>query len=446
MKPQIFTLFFALMTLSFSNNASSAKEPSVKASVVKASFVRVEKTVQKDGKNVWRLLRDGKPYFVKGACVWGDDERKIYARLDELAQAGANSVRTYWHGDAQSTLDRAAKLKMTVTLGLDVDKPRHGFDFNDEKTILAQEKRITEQVEKYKNHPALLMWGIGNEVELMLTPAQNERVYQVLNRLAKLVRVLDPHHPTIIVLAGIDEQKAAQVMRFCPDVDIVGINIYGALIGLPARLNEWKFERPTVITEWGNTGYWEIAHTSWNAPIEENSSQKAALFERAYTSGIAGDARRCLGSYAFIWSQKQEVTATWFGLFLASGERVNAQDVLQKIWTKRAPKTLCPTISPIAMTGEKFAPQSVIAVSVRTSSTRKTRIEWLLARESDDRKIGGDAEHAPAFFSDGIRDLGQGKAEITLPKSAGAYRVFVFVRDDKNNAATANAPFLVEAL
>lgn len=427
---RIITLLFAFFMTSVSANAS---------------VVRVEKTMHNDGKISWRLLRDGKPYFVKGACVWGNDERKIFARLDDLAQAGANSARTYWSGDSQSTLDRAAKLKMTVTLGLEVDKPRHGFDFNDEKVIAAQEKRVREQVEKYKKHPALLAWGVGNEVELEQNePLQRERIFRLLNRLAKLVRVLDPNHPTLVIVAGIDRDKVDQLTRFCPDVDIVGINSYAPVPTLPARLDEWKFERPYLITEWGNAGHWEVAHTSWNAPIEETSSQKAAFFERAYTNGIAGDARRCLGSYAFIWGTKQEATATWFGLFLKSGERLNAQDSLTKLWTKRAPKTLCPTISPIQITGDKFAPQSKITVSVRTSSTRKLKIEWLLARESDDRKIGGDPERATEFFHEGIRDLGDGRAEITMPQSAGAYRVFVFVRDDKNNAATANAPFLVE--
>jgi hypothetical protein len=69
-----------------------------------------------------------------------------------------------------------------------------------------------------------------------------------------------------------------------------------------------------------------------------------------------------------------------------------------------------------------------------------------LTRESDDRKDGGDAERAPEFFKDGITDLGEGKAQITLPQTAGAYRIFVFARDDKGGAATANVPILVEKL
>jgi hypothetical protein len=53
------------------------------------------------------LLRDGAPYFVKGACVWGHEDYKDLRTSERVAAAGANSARTYHEKDAQSTLDRA---------------------------------------------------------------------------------------------------------------------------------------------------------------------------------------------------------------------------------------------------------------------------------------------------------------------------------------------------
>lgn len=90
------------------------------------------------------------------------------------------------------------------------------------------------------------------------------------------------------------------------------------------------------MTKWRNAGYRKIAQARWNAPLEPTSSQKAARFEHAYRGAILGDTRRCLDSYAFIRGHKREATATWFGLFLTSGERINAADALQKSGTKRA--------------------------------------------------------------------------------------------------------------
>jgi hypothetical protein len=406
-----------------------------------ASVVQVEKTP--DG---WRLLRDGAPYFVKGACVWGHEDYKIFAPLEELAAAGANSARTYHEKDAQSTLDRAQKLGLSVTLGFDIVPARSGTDFSDPKTVAAIEERLRAYVEKHKSHPALLAWGIGNELELMRNdPREREAIFRALNRFAQLAKRLDPNHPTVIVTAGMDADKAAHIAQFCPDVDIIGINTYGPLPTLPAKLDELKFEKPTLITEWGTRGHWEEPQTEWKAPIEPTSTQKAAQIERAYQSGILGDARRCLGSYAFIWGHKQEATATWFGLFLKSGERVSTQDALTKAWTGRAPQFPAPSISPIAVAGDKFAPGALIPAEVKVESARPLKIEWLLARESDDRQNGGDVERAPQFFRDGIADAGAGKATITAPGAPGAYRIFVFARDDKGGAATANFPFLVEA-
>jgi len=425
MKASLCLLVFILMAIAFPAGAS---------------VVKVEKTAQG-----WQLLRDGAPYFVKGACVWGHDEYKMFAPLNELAAAGANSARTYHEKDAQSTLDRAEKLGLTVTLGLDIVPARSGTDFSDARAIAAIEQRLRAYVEKYKDHKALLAWGLGNEVELSQNePRQREPIFRALNRLAQISKQIDPNHPTVIVLAGMDAAKAAQVNEFCPDVDIIGINAYAPLVTLPVRLDDWKFERPYFVTEWGPNGHWESPQTSWKAPIEPTSSQKAAQFERAYRGGILGDARRCLGSYAFIWGHKQETTATWFGLFLKSGERVNAQDTLFKMWTGHAPEFPCPAISPIVMGDEKFAPGAQISAEVEVSSLRPLQIEWLLARESDDRKNGGDAERAPEFFRDGILDMKAGKAKITAPQTAGAYRIFVFAKDDKGGAATANLPFMVE--
>ena len=71
----------------------------------------------------WQLLRGGDPYFIHGA---GGD-----GPLDELAAAGANSIRT-WGGDVGALLDDAHALGLTVTVGIWLGHERHGFDYTDE--------------------------------------------------------------------------------------------------------------------------------------------------------------------------------------------------------------------------------------------------------------------------------------------------------------------------
>ena len=43
-----------------------------------------------------------------------------------------------------------------------------------------------------------------------------------------------------------------------------------------------------------------------------SSTEKASSYRRAWEQGVAGQPA-CLGGYAFLWGNKQEATATWFG-------------------------------------------------------------------------------------------------------------------------------------
>ena len=79
-----------------------------------------------DGKN-WNLVRDGKPYYIKGA---GGDKY-----LDKIVECGGNSLRTWGPENAQQILDDAQARGLTVMLGLWVQHERHGFDYNNKKKI-----------------------------------------------------------------------------------------------------------------------------------------------------------------------------------------------------------------------------------------------------------------------------------------------------------------------
>ena len=67
----------------------------------------------------WQLFRGGEPYFIRGAGGLGS--------LEQLAAAGANSVRT-WGGEVGILLDEAHARGMTVTVGIWLGHERHGFD------------------------------------------------------------------------------------------------------------------------------------------------------------------------------------------------------------------------------------------------------------------------------------------------------------------------------
>lgn len=151
--------------------------------------VKVE--IRKDGNN-YQLLRTGQPYFIKGA---GGTKY-----MERLPQYGGNSIRTWRTANGEAILDKAYSLALTVTMGLNVVAERHGFNYDDTVAVKQQLEKLRTQVRKYKNHPALLIWGIGNELNLNYT---NPKVWDAVNDIAKMIHQEDPNHPATTMLAGL---------------------------------------------------------------------------------------------------------------------------------------------------------------------------------------------------------------------------------------------------
>jgi hypothetical protein len=273
------------------------------------------RVVEHDGQ--FRLLRNGQPYWIQGAG--GDGSMRA------LAGAGANSVRTWGAEKAQAVLDEAERLGLTVTLGCWLGHERHGFTYTDADQVSTQYEKVRETILRFKDHPGLLMWGIGNEME---GDGKNAAIWSAVNNLACLAKKLDPNHPTMTVIADVAEDKVKNVHRLCPDIDVLGINSYGGIVTVPERYKKAGGRKPYVVTEFGPPGQWEIEKTRWNAAPELTSGDKAEVYRRAYATAIESQKGFCLGSYAFLWGVKQEATATWFGLLLPDGSRTAAVDVL----------------------------------------------------------------------------------------------------------------------
>ena len=111
-----------------------------------------------------------------------------------------------------------------------------------------------------------------------------------------------------------------------------------------------EYDKPYMITEWGPTGHWEIEKTIWGSSTEQNSTEKAAVLSQPDTQ-IAIDPYKsmCIGSFAFLWGQKQEYTSTWYGLFGENGMPTEAIDVLQFCWTNEYPENRAPSIEKIIL-------------------------------------------------------------------------------------------------
>jgi hypothetical protein len=301
-------------------------------SIALPGLAQVHIQKQDDG---YVLTRNGQPYFIKGAGGGAE-------HLDELTAAGGNSLRL-WTPPQDALLEDAQKHGLTVMVGLTVGKPRQGFDYGNTQQLEQQRRRVVETVHRLKGNPAVLMWALGNELELGISKDQRIRVWKEIENLARAVKAEDPDHPVIAVVAGPGDSKLREFDQYCPSLDAAGINIYGALPNLPQIIVKQGFKRPYIVTEFGAHGHWEVVKTAWGVPIEDTSSQKEDFLIHSYQAAI-NNQPQCLGSYVFLWGHKQEKTHTWYGLFLPEGRKLGGVDAMQLLWTGKWPPHRCPVI------------------------------------------------------------------------------------------------------
>lgn len=410
-------------------------------------IAQVQKVEVQKTETGYQFLRNGIPYYVKGA---GGE-----THLDLLLSIGGNSIRTWGIDNAQEILDIAHSKGITVMLGFWIQHERHGFDYNNELKVQNQIDYYKKAIDKFKNHPALLMWGIGNEVDLFYT---NPKVWNTIQSIAKYAHEVDPNHPTSTVTAGLDSLEVAHVLSKCPDIDVYCVNTYGDIGNVPENIYKFGWKGPFMITEWGPNGHWESPTTNWGAAIEQTSTEKADVYLNRYRKYIESYKNRCLGSYVFLWGQKQEYTLTWYGLFTKEGQQTEAIDAINIAWSNKNPNLPTPTIDSFTINSKKPNQNLMLKANSKNnlanlfwrvkcydsqmSNPKDSKIYWKILKESNDKKAGGDQENEAEEISFAYKINSKGTINFTAPNEPGNYRLFVtFKHLDK--VAYANFPFSV---
>lgn len=388
------------------------------------------------------LLRDGEPFYVKGAVGWHSYEL--------LAQCGANAVRT---GASRRSLDRASQSGLVAMANLPVRGQRNEMDWGDETMVAEQNRRVLRIVEELKDHPAVMFWAVGNELD-WIPPGipYHEQLWQRLNDLAREIHRIDPNHPVMTVVGtGQFERKIKEIATQCPDFDLLGINAYGDIANV-AELAQRFWPKPYVMAEWGPTGHWQVPKTPWRVPIEETSTEKARAIYRRYVEVIRADAGHCLGSFVFLWGQKQETTHTWYGMF-QDDLATESVDAMQYLWSGRWPVNRAPAVLSIDITG--FSDGT--GIHLNPHQTYEAKVEcydcdydpltfrWDIRPEVEipDNSYAGGGENPAVPISGLIRDAGKALIQFTSPDADGAYRLFVQVFDGCGHVGYANVPFHV---
>jgi len=318
------------------------------------------KITEKNGK--FELTVDGVPTYIKG--VGGTN------RIDLAAQNGANAFRT-WGGSVESIkkdLVIAKASNMFIMQGIGLTKNRNAYYDETYKNKLRNEVRLL--AETFKDDPNILVWGLGNEIDHE-EKANIGAAWQFVDELAQIIKTIDKRHLVATIITH-NPRALDSIGKYCSHLDLVGINSYGAISKAAEIADKSAYKGAYMITEWGPTGFWESPSTKWKAPIEQTSEEKRVVYEDRYNNYILGS-KRCLGSFVFLWGQKEERTPTWFSMFVEksvegltlNGEKTPMVEAMERVWKGVQLSQTAPVV-------EKFTIDGKAAIESVTVSAGKT--------------------------------------------------------------------------
>lgn len=246
----------------------------------------------------FQLLVDGKPYFIKGVGFNVDTLEYAEPELKVAKQMGFNSLRFWGQGQVNlAGLDLAEKYGMTTVPSwwLSHDNPKRSptaRDYANAKENAAEIEDIVEWVNGIKDHPAVLMWGIGNEAYHF--GGQGEAYCRHLENIAQAIHKADPNHPVMTV--DVNVSPVWDLAKFCPSIDIYGCNTYSGWTAAKSSPIEVAkiYKKPTVFTEFG-PGLPSGIITKLNYKLHAQS------WVDSWKKGILAARNNCLGGYFFVF-------------------------------------------------------------------------------------------------------------------------------------------------
>ena len=382
----------------------------------------------------WHLTFNGKPYFIKGGGGGGSK-----ALLKEI---GGNSFRTWGADKAKSELDEAQKFGHTVMLGFWLGHHNHGFSYLDKAALERTEREVLETVAQIKDHPALLCYALGNEMEL--GEPNPKEMWQFINRLAKKVKAADPNHPVGTVVADMWKDKADAINQYAPELQYMGLNSYGGATSVGRRWRELGGKIPYILTEYGPKGANECGKAPNGLPLEWTSTYKADWYREVYEKTILAEKGKwCLGGYVFTWGHKNEGSPTWFGTMLPDGTKLEVVATLAKFWGGKVANR-CPRIEEVKVSKDAPGEGETVSASVSAKDLDgdKLKWQWTLIDEASYYGEAGLGLAMPQGWDEAIvAGQGTNKVKVKLP-GGGNYRLYAYCFDGKGNAAYANWPMI----
>ncbi len=311
----------------------------------------------------WRLLVDGRPFFIHGMEYspdrvgvrpknpneWmesdinhngkidgpydsfidanknniRDPDEKVVGDFKLLNEMGCNVIRIYHPTGVNKQLlrDLYRNYGIYVIMGNFIGayavgsgaEWKAGTNYADRKQRKHMFEELKKMVNDFKDEPYVLMWMLGNENDVIgnyenstynnTNASVNPEAYaSFIGEACRMIKSIDKDHPVAVCNGSM--KMIPYYKKFAQEIDIIGMNSYAGPFGFGTLWNRIKyyFDRPVLITEYGCDAY--------NLKKREEDEDFQALYHKRAWKDIEKNsfggpgAGNSLGGVIFCWLDK----------------------------------------------------------------------------------------------------------------------------------------------
>ena len=220
-----------------------------------------------------QILVNENPYLIKGICyhpVPKGSKDLSFNSLDQdlalMVEAGINTIRVYAPIDNKDVLDKIHDAGLKVVIG---------FGYNQGGRFDILSGTFVDYINTFKNHPAILMWELGNEYNYHPEWFEGDikNWYKALKEATDLAHENDTNHPVTTAHGDLPDALALSI---CTNIDVWGMNSY-RWDNPEAIFSEWEAlsHKPMYLSEAGGDSYMTISRDGYEAGSNEKAQANA---------------------------------------------------------------------------------------------------------------------------------------------------------------------------